>query len=108
MGWALPVHVVAAVLGIVFGFIALYAAKGARLHRTSGMLFVYAMLTMTLVGAAMAIARNNAPESNAPVGVLTEYLVMTALTTVHPPSAGQRRLDLGLMLVAAAMGLTLV
>ena len=107
MGWALPVHVVAAVLGIVFGFVALYAAKGARLHRTTGMLFVYAMITMGLVGAMLAIVHNATPAANASVGFLTAYLVTTALTTVRPPSAGLRRLNLGLMVAVLAVGLAL-
>jgi uncharacterized membrane protein len=104
---ALAVHIVAGVLGIVFGFVALYAAKGARLHRKSGMLFVCAMITMALTGATMAAVWGRAPTSNVPVGLLTAYLVSTALTTVRPPSAGSRRLDLGLMLVALAVGLSL-
>ena len=107
MGLALPVHVVAAVLGLVFGYVALYAVKGAALHRRSGTLFVYAMVTMGLMGAALAIVHDKQPASNAPVGVLTAYLVITALTTVRPRSAASRRLDLGLMLVALTVGLTL-
>jgi hypothetical protein len=87
---AVAVHIIAGGLGIVFGFVALYAAKGARLHRKSGTLFVYAMLTMSVLGAAMAAVWGRAPASNVPVGLLTAYLVMTALTTVRPPSAGSR------------------
>jgi uncharacterized membrane protein len=48
-----PIHVVAGALALVFGYVALYAVKGAPLHRTSGILFVYAMLTMSLTGAFM-------------------------------------------------------
>jgi uncharacterized membrane protein len=44
--WIVPAHVVAGGLALVFGYIALYAAKGAPLHRKSGILFVYAMLTI--------------------------------------------------------------
>ena len=42
----LLVHILAGGLALVFGYVALYAAKGATLHRKSGMLSVYAMLTM--------------------------------------------------------------
>lgn len=101
----LVVHVLAGGLGLVSGFVALYAAKGARLHRKSGMLFVYAMLTMCVAGVAMAAGRGVAPAVNIPVGVLTAYLVITSLTTVRPPAAGSRWLDLGAMLVALAVGL---
>ena len=104
---ALAAHIIAGGLGIVFGLVALFAAKGARLHRKSGMLFVYTILTMSVLGAAMAAVWGRAPTSNVPVGLLTANLVMTGLTTVRPPSAGSRWLDLGLMLVATAVGLAL-
>jgi hypothetical protein len=107
MGLLLPIHIVAGGLGIVFGFVALYAAKGAWLHRQSGMLFVYALVTMCFLGALMAATRGKAPESNVPVALLTAYLVITGLTTVRPPSAGSRSLDLGLMLAVSAVGLAL-
>jgi len=44
----LPIHVIAAAVGIASGFVALYSRKGATLHRKSGMVFVYAMVTMGL------------------------------------------------------------
>ena len=107
MGLPLTAHVAGGALGIAFGFVALYAAKGARLHRRSGMLFVYAMLVMALVGATLAMVMNKAATSNTPVGLLTAYLVITGLTTVRPPSTRSRLLDVGLMLVALAVGLAL-
>lgn len=102
----LLVHIAAGGLGIVSGFVALYAAKGAMLHRKSGMLFVYAILTTCVFGTLIAIVRGVAPALNVPAGVLTAYLVITALTTVRPPAAGSRWLDRGAMLVALAVGLT--
>jgi uncharacterized membrane protein len=107
MGLPLAAHVIGGALGIGCGFVALYAAKGARLHRKSGMLFVYAMLVMALFGATLAMVMNKAATSNTPVGLLTAYLVITGLMTVRPPSARSRQLDLGLMLVALAVGLAL-
>jgi uncharacterized membrane protein len=104
---ALAVHIVAGSLGIIFGFVALYALKGAKLHRKSGMLFVYTLTTMALMGAMMAAVWGRQPASNIPVGLLTAYLVITGLTTVRPPSAGSRWLELGLMLVALGVGLEL-
>jgi uncharacterized membrane protein len=106
MGLTLVVHAVAAALGLVLGSVALYATKGATLHRKSGILFVYAMLTMALTGTAMAAFKANA--GNMIAGVLTAYLVVTALTTVRPPTAGVRRVEIGLMLVALALGATAV
>lgn len=104
----LPVHILAGLTGIASGFVALYAVKGATLHRKSGLVFVYAMVTMALMGALLAGLRGKAPASNVPMGLLTAYLVITGLTTVRPPSAGLRRLDLPLMLVVLTVGLALV
>ena len=53
----LLVHILAGGLGLVAGAVALSAAKGARLHRKSGILFVYAMITMSLSGAVIAALR---------------------------------------------------
>lgn len=102
------IHITAGSLGLLVGFVALFAAKGARLHRKSGMVFVYVMMTMGLLGAAMAAVWGKGRATNIPVGLLTAYLVFTALTTVRPPSAGSRQLDLGLMLVPLGICLTFV
>jgi uncharacterized membrane protein/heme/copper-type cytochrome/quinol oxidase subunit 4 len=104
----LLVHIIAGSLGVVSGFVALYAAKGAGLHRKSGMVFVCTMLTMSILGATMAALRGREPASNIPVGVLTAYMVFTALTTVRPLSARARWLDLFGTLVALAVGLTML
>jgi len=42
----LETHIVAGALALILGAVALLARKGARLHRRSGQLFVYAMLVM--------------------------------------------------------------
>ena len=104
---SLAVHIIAGALGIVSGFIALYAAKGERLHRRGGMVFVYAMITMALMGALIAIVRHRVPEANAPMGLFATYLVVTALTTVRPPAVHARHLDVGLLLVVSAVAVTL-
>lgn len=100
------VHILAGGLALVFGAVALSAAKGGTLHRKSGMLFVYAMLTMAILGATIAAVRGRAPMMNVPAGLLTAYLVLTALTTVRRSTASVRRLDLGAMLVGFTVGLT--
>ena len=38
----LPFHILAGISALVFGYVALYATKGATLHRRSGIFFVYA------------------------------------------------------------------
>jgi hypothetical protein len=98
-------HIVAGSLGLVSGFVALYAVKGARLHRKSGRVFFYAMLTMCGLGLSIAVVRNRAPAVNIPAALLTGYLVITGLTTVRRPAASPRWLDVGGMAVALAVGL---
>lgn len=100
------VHVIAGGLALLFGFVALSAAKGARLHRKTGMLFVYAVLTMALTGTVMAALKSQS--GNVIGGVLTLYLVTTSLLAVRPPSEAIRRIELVAMLVALALGITCV
>jgi len=60
------VHIVAGTLTVVFGYLALYATKGATLHRKSGRLFVYAMLATAVFGAVISAVRGMAPAINIP------------------------------------------
>ena len=108
MRMMLAVHILAGSLGLLVGYVALYSPKGATLHRRSGMLFVYAMLTMASCGMVLAIARDKAPAVNVPAALLTSYLVITSLTTVRPPPAGSRALAVGALLVALSVGLTML
>ena len=98
----LLVHIVAGGIGIASGYLAVFAAKGGPLHRRAGIVFVWSMTVMALMGAGMAAA--NAELGNLMSGVLTAYLVVTALTTVRPPSAASRRVETGGMLVALTTG----
>ena len=98
-------HVIAGGFGIVSGFVALAAAKGARVHRTSGMVFVYAMLTLSATGAVAALTvRPNA--GNVMAGVLTFYLVLTAVLTVRRSSKLGQQLDVVAMAIGFAGGLS--
>jgi len=98
-------HIVAGALGSVSGFVALYATKGATLHRKSGMVFVCAMLVLSASGVLMAVfLKPNM--GNMMAGVITFYLILTAVLSVRRPSQGSHWLDLGAMLVGFAGGLT--
>lgn len=92
-----PIHILAGVLALGFGYTALWASKGAKLHRTSGLMGVYALLTMSVTGVWLAISRH--VEANAIGGVLAAYLIFTALSTVRFEAA---------MVVAFVFGLTCV
>ena len=96
--FVLPVHIAAGALAIIFGYVALYAAKGARLHRRSGLLFVVAMVGMSLTGALMAFL-DTSPVSVV-AGVLTFYFVTTALLTVRRSPSVPQWADAAAMLLA--------
>ena len=98
----LPIHVVAGLLAIAAGAVALYAVKGSRLHRRSGLIFVIAMLTMASTGALMAGLK---PDRGTRLGgVLTFYMVCTGFLTVRGSFEQNRRLLRWLMLMAVVIG----
>jgi uncharacterized membrane protein len=99
------VHIFTASLALLSGFVALYSPKGSTLHRKSGTLFVYTMVTMAILGMTLAIGRNKAPDTNVPAGLFTSYLVITSLTTVRPPREW-KRIHIGAMLVMLVVGVT--
>jgi hypothetical protein len=98
----LPVHIIAGSIAIVAGFISVFALKGAKLHRKSGLIFVYAMLILGFTGAVMAFFKNQT--GNVIGGVLTVYLVTTALLTVRDRRERPRSVDMTAMLIAAVLG----
>lgn len=100
----LVVHILAGLVSLGAGTIALAAAKGGGLHRRSGLLFVGAMVIMSLGGAAIALFRGAAPSINVPAGLTTAYLVITALTTVRAPSSWSRTVDAGTALFGLIAG----
>ena|SRR5947209_18454108 len=100
----LPIHIVAGGLAIVLGAVALLTSKGGPLHRRSGLLFVYAMLTMGFSGSTLAL-RQSLTNANVLGGFMSAYFVVTALTTVRPVSAWTRRLDVAALMVALALAL---
>ena len=110
--WATyAIHIIAGCLGLLGGYVALYSAKGGTVHRRSGMLFVYAMLVMAVAGMTIALVRDKAPDINLPAGLITSYMLFTSLMTVRPPAIGadrRRWLDVGAMLVALGVGVTML
>ena len=98
----LPIHILAGALALVFGYVALFASKGATLHRRSGLGFVMAMGVMSLTGALVASLK---PDRGSIIaGLLTFYFVVTGLLTVRPVP-GQRRIETVAMMWAFVLGL---
>lgn len=98
----LLVHVLAAAAALVTGYVALYAGKGSPLHRKSGRGFVYAMVTMGTLAAVINLFEGE----DWGEGLLVAYFVISAMTTVRPPSEQRRWLQVGCMLVAAFLGVS--
>jgi hypothetical protein len=104
-------HIAAGTLGLLAGYSALYSAKGAVVHRKSGMLFVYTMVIMAVFGMTIAVVRSKAPEINIPAGSITSYFVITSLLTVRPLDRSprvSRWVDIALMLVALVVAVTML
>jgi uncharacterized membrane protein len=99
----LPLHVLSGFLALVFGYVALVAVKGGWLHRRSGMGFVAAMATMGLTGAYVAYLVNT--PTSVVAGLLSFYLVATALLTVRRVVAKSVWVDAGAMLFVCGVAL---
>src|SRR6476469_993231 len=95
----LSVDRVVGAIGILSGCLALYAIAGGALHRKSGGVLVFAMVTRGIVGAGLAALRNVAPAANVPVGLLTAYLVVTGVESVRA-TAYWRRFESALTMLA--------
>lgn len=106
MNLILWIHVVGGAVGLVAGFAALAAAKGAPVHRRVGRWFVFAMLAMGSSGAL--IAALTGVETSVIMGILAAYLVFTGFTTVGPPAAWSRWAALVGAGVALVLSLALV
>ena len=98
-----PVHVVAGTIAILTGYVALFAFKGAKVHRKSGVIFTGAMLVMSLSGAVMAIGHAGAAV-NIPAGLVTAYLIATAYAAVQPSSLRLRAFERAAMIAAFGFG----
>jgi uncharacterized membrane protein len=104
VGALLPIHIAAGGLAIILGGIALFVAKGSRLHRRAGLFFVYAMLVMGTSGSILALHKSWT-DANVMGGFMTVYFVVTALTTVRPVSAATRWINAAALVVAIGLAL---
>lgn len=96
-------HILGGLVGLTSGALALSAPKGGNLHRKAGIVFVCAMLVMSTSGAVMAALM---PERISVIaGMLTFYLVITALFTVRRPAQRFRWMEVGAMVFALVLGL---
>jgi hypothetical protein len=101
----LLLHIWSAILGLVFGYTALFLRKGSRPHRWTGNVFFVSMLIMSSSGAYMAVfVKPNM--GNVFGGVLTFYLVATGWLTVIRKEREAGLVEFALLLVAFAQGIS--
>ena len=98
----LPFHIIAGSIAIIAGFIAIFAVKGLKLHRRTGMIFVYSMLVLALTGVAIATIKNQ--PGSIVGGLLAFYMVTTSLLTVRGPGRKFHWTDAAAMLLGIAVG----
>ena len=97
----LPIHIVAGLLSVASGFIALYSLKGASLHKKSGVVFAYAMLATAIAGTWLAILKSQ--PANIAGGIITVYLVTTGVLTLRRRDNRSRLIDaIGMMIALSA------
>ena len=103
----LPIHIIAGLIGLVSGAVALSARKGAKLHRKGGMIFVYAMMVVAITGTVMGTL---IAEMAAVIpGMLTFYLVLTSFLAVRRPVVLKFPwIDFGAMLLGLTVGIASV
>ena len=96
-------HIIGGSIGLTSGAVALSTQKGGKLHRKSGMIFVYAMTMLSVSGALMAARM---PERvSVLAGMLTFYLVMTALLTVRRSGQSSPWMEVCAMVFALGIGI---
>ena len=96
-------HLLAGLIGLAAGVVALCAVKGGTLHRKSGTIFAYAMLLVGSSGIVMAALKSQ--RMNLIGGLMTVYMVSTALLTIRRRAQRFHWLDVAAMLFGLAVGL---
>lgn len=99
----LPIHIVAGLISLASGFLALYTLKGGTVHKKSGIVFVFAMLTMASAGAWIAVLASQ--PANIAGGTITLYLVTTGLLTLRLRDDRSPSFDVVTMIVAIAISI---
>jgi len=72
-------HVIAGSLVLFFGYLALFASKGLRLHRQAGNIFFIAMIILSLSAAYLEVRLGDFPI----MGVFSFYFTSTSWATVR-------------------------
>lgn len=98
MSLILPIHVTAGLIAIISGAIAMVVVKGLRIHRKSGMVFVWAMCVMA--GTSLFVAADRDQWANFMQGILAFYMVVTGYLAVQPMDPTRRRWEVASLVFA--------
>lgn len=100
----LLLHICAAIVGLLSGYLSIGLRKGSGLHRAAGSTFFASMLLMS--GSAAVIAVFMSPNMlNMTVGLLTFYLVTTAWRAGRRRDGATGGFDAGALLFVSAVAL---
>ncbi len=102
----LPIHIIAGIISVIAGFVSVLALKGAKLHRQSGVIFVYAMVTLSLTGVVIATIKQQ--WTSVIGGALALYLVTTALVTVRRRGHEFHSMDAAALVIAVAISVSAI
>ena len=103
-GPLLSIHIASGGVAIVLGAVALSVKKGGKIHRRTGLLFVYAMLAMGATATLLELVHRSTA-TNLVSALLTAYFVGTGLTTVRPASRLTRLIDASALTLAIVLAL---
>ncbi|MEO8812130.1 MAG: hypothetical protein ABI376_04365 [Caulobacteraceae bacterium] len=102
---SLTLHILGGVIGLLSGYAAVLVAKGGRMHRLFGKVFVGSMALMATIAiylAGMLTALKQQEQANIAVGSRVLYLILTSWMAVkRPPNTAGMFEKLALALVLA-------
>jgi hypothetical protein len=107
----LVLHIAGGGLAILAGYGAVLAAKGARLHRMFGTMFVGAMMVMATLATGLAVALRHASsrqDANIAIGLFALYLVATGWAAVKRKPSTTGPFEKAALAVIVAVSATLL
>src|SRR5215471_16796909 len=101
----LVLHITGGIVGLLSGTVAMLYRKGSEGHRTAGKVFVVSMLIMAACATYLAVLKHQM--GNIIGGPLTFYLITTAWLAGRKENQKPGAFDLGALLMALAIGISL-
>ncbi|HTT97507.1 MAG TPA: hypothetical protein VMF58_05620 [Rhizomicrobium sp.] len=105
----LSLHILGGSIGILFGWAAVLAAKGERLHLLFGKIFLVGMALMALAAITLAIELTplkKMEQANIGMGVVVLYLLSTSWMAVRQPPGTTGTFEKAALAVAVAASAT--